>query len=63
MSDDGTVVGGDSGPVNSKFAMIWTEATGMVAVTDYLKMNGVTDYQSWDGLAQTVYIRFLDRRS
>jgi probable HAF family extracellular repeat protein len=56
MSDDGTVVGGDSGPVNSKFAMIWTEAMGMVAVTDYLKMNGVTDYQSWDGLTKTVYI-------
>jgi hypothetical protein len=62
MSDDGTVVGGDSGPtnnmgtVNIKSAMIWTAETGMVYVTDYLTMKGVTDHKSWDALLKTVYI-------
>ena len=56
MSDDGSVVGGDSGNVNSKSAMIWTHDTGMVNVSDYLTMKGVTDHQSWPQLTKTVYI-------
>lgn len=56
VSDDGSVVGGDSGPVNSKGAMIWTYETGMMFVTNYLTLKGVTDHLSWLTLTKTVYI-------
>jgi probable HAF family extracellular repeat protein len=55
VSDDGSVIGGDTG-VSQKFAMIWTRATGMMYVTDFLTMNGVTDQNSWVTLSRTVYI-------
>jgi uncharacterized membrane protein len=55
VSDDGSVVGGESG-LNEKFAMIWTRETGMVYVTDYLTMNGVTEHKNWVTLTRTVYI-------
>jgi len=56
VSDDGSVVGGNSGGVDNKTASIWTPATGMVSVSDYLTMNGVTDHLGWDGLIKTSYI-------
>ncbi len=56
VSDDGSVVGGDSGGVNDKSAMIWTHETGMVYVSDYLTMKGVTAHLSWGKLTTTVYI-------
>ena len=56
VSDDGSVVGGDSGPVNNKGAMIWTRETGMVYVSDFLTQKGVTDHLSWLALTKTVYV-------
>ncbi len=56
VSDDGSVVGGDSGGVNDKSAMIWTRETGMMYVSDFLTMKGVTAHLSWDKLIKTVYI-------
>jgi hypothetical protein len=56
VSDDGSVVGGDSGGVNDKGAMIWTYETGMMCGTDYLTLKGVTDHLSWLKLTKTVYI-------
>lgn len=62
MSDDGSVVGGDSGGVNDKGAMIWTSATGMVHEKEYEAMNGVTNQMTWRELTKTVYIS-PDRRT
>jgi probable HAF family extracellular repeat protein len=56
VSDDGSVVGGDSGGVNDKHAMIWTLETGMMYVTDFLTLKGVTDHLGWYDLNKTVYI-------
>jgi probable HAF family extracellular repeat protein len=56
VSDDGSVVGGDSGPVNNKSAMIWTYQTGMMFVADYLTLKGVTAHLGWPQLTKTVYI-------
>jgi probable HAF family extracellular repeat protein len=55
VSDDGSVVGGDTG-VSEKFAMIWTPKTGMMYLSDFLTMSGVTDHLSWVVLTRTVYI-------
>ena len=55
VSDDGSVVGGDTG-VYEKFAMIWTPETGMMYVSDYLTIKGVTDHLSWLILTRTIYI-------
>jgi uncharacterized membrane protein len=55
VSDDGSVIGGDTG-LSEKFAMIWTRPTGMMYVSDFLTMNGVTDHLSWVSLTKTVYI-------
>jgi len=54
MSDDGSVVGGETGRFQ-KFAMIWTRATGMVYVSDFLTSKGVTDHLTWT-LGRTVFI-------
>jgi hypothetical protein len=54
VSDDGSVVGGETGRLQ-KLAMIWTPSTGMMYVTDYLTQHGVTDHQGWY-LLQTVYV-------
>jgi uncharacterized membrane protein len=55
VSDDGSVIGGDTG-VFEKFAMIWTRETGMMSVSDFLTMKGVTEHKSWISLVNTVYI-------
>jgi len=55
MSDDGSVVGGVTG-WQDKFAMIWTAQTGMIYVTDFLTMNGVTEHLKWAKFTETVYI-------
>jgi len=47
VSDDGTVVVGQTGGVNTQFAMIWTPETGMLYMHDYLTRNGVTAHQNW----------------
>jgi len=36
--------------------MIWTPATGMIYVTDFLNQNGVTDHRSWVSLTKVVCI-------
>lgn len=55
VSNDGAVVGGESG-WQEKFAMIWTRQTGMMFVTDFLTMNGITEHQNWVKLDRVVYI-------
>ena len=47
VSDYGTVVVGETGGVNTEFAMIWTPETGMLYLHDYLTRNGVTAHQNW----------------
>jgi hypothetical protein len=54
MSDDGSVVGGETGRLQ-KFAMIWTQKTGMMYASDFLTQMGVTGLQVWL-LSQVVYI-------
>ena len=36
--------------------MIWTYQTGMMNVSDYLTLKGVTAHLSWPQLTKTVYI-------
>ena len=47
MSDDGSIVAGETGGVNTQFAMIWTPETRMVYMHDYLTSKGVTTHQGW----------------
>jgi probable HAF family extracellular repeat protein len=46
VSDYGEVVGGTTGNYDH-LPFIWTQATGMVLLTDYLTANGVTAHQGW----------------
>jgi uncharacterized membrane protein len=46
LSDDGEVVVARCG-VNLAAACVWTSATGMVRVAEYLAANGVTDNSGW----------------
>jgi uncharacterized membrane protein len=55
VSDDGSVVGGETG-WSEKFAMIWTHNTGMMYMSDYLTKLGVTDHLQWAKLSNVVYI-------
>ena len=55
VSDNGSVVTGESG-VARRFAMIWTAQTGMMYMTDYLTMKGVTDHKSWLILTTAVWV-------
>ena len=55
VSDDGSVIGGVSG-LQEKFAMIWTRETGMMYVSDYLTLKGVTEHKNWVSLTKTTYI-------
>jgi hypothetical protein len=54
VSDDGSVVGGDTGRAE-KLAMIWTPDTGTMYVSDFLTLKGVTDHLMWR-LTKTAYI-------
>jgi hypothetical protein len=36
--------------------MIWTRETGMMYVTDFLTMKGVTEHKNWVTLTRTNYI-------
>jgi uncharacterized membrane protein len=54
VSDDGSVVGGETGRIQ-KLAMIWTQPTGMMYVFDYLTQHGVTNHTRWYFL-RTVYV-------
>jgi probable HAF family extracellular repeat protein len=47
VSDDGSVVVGETGGAFTQFAMIWTAGTGMVYMHDYLTRSGVTAHQGW----------------
>lgn len=47
ISDDGSVIVGDSGGN----AFVWTEANGMRSLKDILIAEGVTGIDSWDSLA------------
>jgi len=42
VSDDGTVVVGQAQAPGGQFAGIWTSTTGVVRLSDYLAMNGVS---------------------
>jgi uncharacterized membrane protein len=55
VSDDGSLVGGDTGNLQ-KFAMIWTQQTGMMYMTNFLTLKGVTAQQQWVSLTETTYI-------
>jgi hypothetical protein len=44
VSDDGRVVGGITGQADP-VASIWTAATGMLRMSDYLTANGITAHQ------------------
>jgi probable HAF family extracellular repeat protein len=55
VSDDGSVVVGVSGTSTQETAFIWTRATGMVRVSDYLTANGVTAHNGWT-LTRTYYV-------
>jgi uncharacterized membrane protein len=46
VSDYGEVVGGTTG-IADHLPFIWTRATGMVLLTDFLTANGVTAHQGW----------------
>ena len=46
VSDDGSVVGARTGSFLVA-AAVWTHATGMVRVAQYLTANGVTDHLGW----------------
>lgn len=61
MSDDGSVVGGETG-WSDKFGMIWTPATGMMYMSDYLTKMEVTDHLQWARLNKVVYISPDGRR-
>jgi hypothetical protein len=36
--------------------MIWTRQTGMLHVSDFLTMNGITEHNNWVSLDGVVYI-------
>ena len=46
VSDDGGVVVGRTG-VNLQSAYVWTPATGMLRVSEYLTNTGVKDHLGW----------------
>jgi hypothetical protein len=46
VSDYGEVVGGTTG-ITDHLPFIWTRATRMVLLTDFLTANGVTAHQGW----------------
>jgi len=43
VSDDGSILGGETGRFD-KFAMIWTNQSGTVYLSDYLTQHGVSDH-------------------
>jgi probable HAF family extracellular repeat protein len=47
VSDDGSVVVGLSGYQPPTDAFIWTAATKMVKLSDYLTSKGITGHQTW----------------
>jgi probable HAF family extracellular repeat protein len=47
VSDDGDTAVGSSGYVPPTDAFIWTSATGMVKVSDYLASKGITGFERW----------------
>jgi hypothetical protein len=47
VSDDASVVVGETGAVDGRYAMIWTRETGMLYMREYLARNGVTAHQNW----------------
>ena len=53
LSDDGSIVAGETGGVNTTYAMIWTEESGAVYLHEYLTSKGVTAHQGW--YLQAVY--------
>ena len=55
LSDDGEVVGGDTGFLTGKVASLWTRQTGMVRVGQWLTAQGVTAHEGWV-LLQTTYV-------
>jgi probable HAF family extracellular repeat protein len=46
VSDDGQVVGGTTG-FSNPLPYLWTRATGMMLLSDYLTANGVTAHRVW----------------
>jgi probable HAF family extracellular repeat protein len=46
MSDDGSVIVGEAGWLEKR-AMIWTQTTGMVYMSDFLTGIGVNDHVGW----------------
>jgi probable HAF family extracellular repeat protein len=54
VSDDGSVVVGNTGS-SQRLAFLWTRATGMVNVQDFLTSNGVTNHAGWI-LTYTAYV-------
>ena len=54
VSDDGSVVVGDTG-ATQKIAALWTSGTGMVNVYDFLTSKGVTNHLGWI-LTVTTYV-------
>jgi probable HAF family extracellular repeat protein len=48
VSDDGKVVVGGSGIFPVRHAFVWTQATGMVLLSDYAAAHGVTIPTGWD---------------
>ena len=55
MSDYGEVVGGTTGQLVTKGASLWTRATGMVRVSDWLTGLGITTHQGWR-LLETTFV-------
>jgi uncharacterized membrane protein len=55
LSDDGEVVGGDTGASTMSVASLWTRQTGMVRVGQWLTAQGVTAHDGWI-LLQTKYV-------
>jgi probable HAF family extracellular repeat protein len=47
VSDDGLVIGGGADSATGPLAFLWTPATGMLALPDYLSMHGVTVPAGW----------------
>ena len=48
VSDNGKVIVGASGAFPSRFAVVWTQATGMQRLSDYAAARGVTVPAGWD---------------
>lgn len=47
VSDDGNLIGGASGFGFDRKAVVWTPATGMVLLTDFLTARGITVPDGW----------------